>query len=284
MERNVLLRIHEMDNEFTPIEKKIAVYVSDNPDSIASLSIHELAQKSMTSDASVIRFCHSLGYSGYREFIVALSLDRGEKSGVKSDQSTDICPGDSIETILDNTFFNSEKALRDTRKLMNLGSINKAVDLLCKSKQIHFFGIGASGLVCLDAVQKFMRINKVCFAHTESYDQTTSAALMDKNDVGVLVTYSGRTRDIVDIYDILCNKKIPMIVITKLQKNGLISEADVVINVSSPEITMRSGAMGSRIAMLAVVDLLFSSVASKQYNKVSKYLIETHNVIESHKR
>ena len=26
MERNVLLRIHEMDNEFTPIEKKIAVY------------------------------------------------------------------------------------------------------------------------------------------------------------------------------------------------------------------------------------------------------------------
>ena len=41
---------------------------------------------------------------------------------------------------------------------------------------------------------------------------------------------------------------------------------------------MRSGAMGSRIAQLNMVDIIFSGVASIEYNNIKKYLDRTHKV------
>jgi DNA-binding MurR/RpiR family transcriptional regulator len=54
-----------------------------------------------------------------------------------------------------------------------------------------------------------------------------------------------------------------------------------VLFISTPEITMRSGAMGSRIAMLNIIDILFAGVASAEYNNVKIYLSKTHNILNS---
>jgi len=37
--------------------------------------------------------------------------------------------------------------------------------------------------------------------------------------------------------------------------------------------------MGSRIAMLTVIDILFAGVASAEYDDVKKYLTTTHNIL-----
>lgn len=281
---NVFLKMDSMKESFTPVERRIADYIIENPEKIPTMAIKELAIKSRTSDASVLRFCRTLGFNGYRNFIVSMSIAKAASAEKDGNLYTDIKPGDGLSTIKENVFYNTIKAVDDTSKILDSEQLQKAVDMMCRAEQIRFFGTGASGLVCMDALQKFMRIRKVCYAHTDSHDQFTAATLMNRHDVAVLMTYSGETRDILEVFEILKKKNVPIIIITKYQKSELTEHASAILNISSPEITMRSGAMGSRIAMLCVVDILFSAVASATYKEVKKYLIDTHNVIAEHKR
>ena len=107
---------------------------------------------------------------------------------------------------------------------------------------MHFFGIGASGLVCLDAVQKFRRIGVSSYAHTDFHDQLTSAALLGSKDACVLFTYSGKTKEIQLILKLLKAQNCKIIAVTKLRKTNLLKGADVYLNVLTREVTMRSGA------------------------------------------
>jgi len=139
--------------------------------------------------------------------------------------------------------------------------------------------MAASGLVCMDAELKFMRINKLCHAYTDSHAQRIAASLLGREDAAVFVSYSGQTREILEAADIALKTGASIIAITKSGKSDLAEKADIVINISSPEITIRSGAMGSRIAMLNVIDILFTGVASAEYNRVRRYLTRTLQVV-----
>lgn len=277
---NPLLKIKAIFNDFTPVEQKVAEFILENPSKVPAMSIKELAVASKSSDASVMRFCKALGFSGYRSFIVGLTLaiaDNEEDAGLY----TDIRPGDSVKSVIRNIFRNERQALTDTENILKTTEVEKAVAILGSSEAVHFFGIGASGLVCLDAVQKFRRIGVSSYAHTDFHDQLTSAALLGSKDACVLFTYSGKTKEIQLILKLLKAQNCKIIAVTKLRKTNLLKGADVYLNVLTREVTMRSGATGSRIAMLSLVDILLSCVLSTEYDKYEKKLLKTYEALHT---
>lgn len=277
---NPLLKIKAIFNDFTPVEQKVAEFILENPDKVPAMSIKELAVASKSSDASVMRFCKALGFSGYRSFIVGLTLaiaDNEEDTGLY----TDIRPGDSVKSVVRNIFRNERQALTDTENILKTTEVEKAVAILGSSEAVHFFGIGASGLVCLDAVQKFRRIGVSSYAHTDFHDQLTSAALLGSKDACVLFTYSGKTKEIQLILKLLKAQNCKIIAVTQLRKTNLLKGADVYLNVLTREVTMRSGATGSRIAMLSLVDILLSCVLSTEYDKYEKKLLKTYEALHT---
>ena len=277
---NPLLKIKAIFNDFTPVEQKVAEFILENPSKVPAMSIKELAVASKSSDASVMRFCKALGFSGYRSFIVGLTLaiaDNEEDAGLY----TDIRPGDSVKSVIRNIFRNERQALTDTENILKTTEVEKAVAILGSSEAVHFFGIGASGLVCLDAVQKFRRIGVSSYAHTDFHDQLTSAALLGSKDACVLFTYSGKTKEIQLILKRLKAQNCKIIAVTKLRKTNLLKGADVYLNVLTREVTMRSGATGSRISMLSLVDILLSCVLSTDYDKYDKKLLKTYEALHT---
>ena len=277
---NPLLKIKAIFNDFTPVEQKVAEFILENPSKVPAMSIKELAVASKSSDASVMRFCKALGFSGYRSFIVGLTLaiaDNEEDAGLY----TDIRPGDSVKSVVRNIFRNERQALTDTENILKTTEVEKAVAILGSSEAVHFFGIGASGLVCLDAVQKFRRIGVSSYAHTDFHDQLTSAALLGSKDACVLFTYSGKTKEIQLILKLLKAQNCKIIAVTQLRKTNLLKGADVYLNVLTREGTMRSGATSSRIAMLSIVDILLSCVLSTDYDKYEKKLLKTYEALHT---
>ena len=277
---NPLLKIKAIFNDFTPVEQKVAEFILENPSKVPAMSIKELAVASKSSDASVLRFCKALGFSGYRNFIVGLTLaiaDNEADTGLY----TDIRPGDSVKSVVRNIFRNERQALTDTENILKTTEVEKAVAILGSSEAVHFFGIGASGLVCLDAVQKFRRIGVSSYAHTDFHDQLTSAALLGSKDACVLFTYSGKTKEIQLILKLLKAQNCKIIAVTQLRKTNLLKGADVYLNVLTREVTMRSGATSSRIAMLSIVDILLSCVLSTDYDKYEKKLLKTYEALHT---
>jgi DNA-binding MurR/RpiR family transcriptional regulator len=133
----------------------------------------------------------------------------------------------------------------------------------------------------MDAQPKFMRINKMCHALTDGHSQLTAATLLQKGDVAVMISNSANTKELLEALDVAKSSGATIIAITRYNRSPLAEKADIVLFISTPEITIRSGAMGSRIAMLNVIDILFAGVASAEYKNVKKYLKKTHEILQS---
>src|SRR5690606_32307857 len=101
----------------------------------------------------------------------------------------------------------------------------------------------------------------------------------------IFISNSGATIEILDALEIAQKNKAKCIAITKYTKSELAEKADIVLSISTPEVTIRSGAMGSRIAMLTVIDILFAGVASAEYEHVKVHLKKTRNILnKKHRR
>ena len=267
------LRIKEAMQSLAPKERRVAGFILDFPEEVIGMSIDELAAACSTSTASVVRLCKSVGYSGYKEFCRVLGADlEGQKSAIVYEE---IHPGDSLEAIVSNVGKSDMKAIEATLSLIDLEQLGLAIDALCAATRVDFYGAGSSGLVAMDASNKFLRINKFTISHSDPHEQILSATSLRPGDVAVLFSYSGDTRDTIETCEIVKSTGATVVTVTRFGKNELSDMADIKLFTSSAESMIRSGAMGSRIGQLTMVDILYTAVSSRLYDQVKPYLDKT---------
>ena len=287
MERSVndiFIHIHGMQDSLPRACRQICAYILENPSQVLQLSVHDLAQRSGTSDATVIRLCRLVGFDGYRAFLISLSsaltsAERQQEGG----RFTDIQADAPMTSIIDNISRANQQSIRDTLKVRDAALLEAAVQRLARAEHIIFCGLGASGLVCMDAEQKLMRIGKNCRAYVDGHAQLTAAALMGPGDAAFLVSNSGETTDILDTLALLNENGVCTISLSRYGRNPLAEGSDIPLYISTPEIPFRSGAMGSRIAMLNVIDILFASLVSRSYTESKSRLTSTRHALDKKK-
>lgn len=267
------LRLKESYASLSPKEQLVASFILEYPSEVVNMSIEELAVSCNTSTSSVVRLCKSMGYSGYKELCRMLSTDLA--LGSQEITYTDVRPGDSLDSIVRNVCMSSMRAIENTMTMLEGEELGRAVDALCAARRIDFYGVGTSGTVALDAHNKFLRINKLSIASADPHVQILSATSLKPGDVAVLISYTGETRDILETHDIVRQTGATTITLTRYGKNSLSDKADIRLFSSSSETMTRSGATGSRIGQLTVVDVLYTAVASRLYDEVKPYLDKT---------
>lgn len=97
-----------------------------------------------------------------------------------------------------------------------------------------------------------------------------AAASLGKGDVAVLVSYTGQTPDMLETFKVLRQTGATTIAITRYGRNPISDGADIPLCVSSAETALRSGATGSRIAQLNVVDILYTAVSGRTYSQIKE--------------
>jgi DNA-binding MurR/RpiR family transcriptional regulator len=271
------MRLKEALDSFSPMEKQVARFIINFPADVAGMSIDELAQSCNTSVSSVVRLCKSANYGGYKDFLRTLSIDLAldQNKGVTYN---DIRPGDSVESIARSVCASHIKSIENTLSVLEIGELEKAVDAICAAERVDFYGIGTSGYAAMDAHNKFIRIGKISMSSFDSHQQILTASLLKKNDVALLISYSGNTKDILELADIIKHTPATLVSLTRCSRNELSRKADIRLYCSSSELSVRSGAMGSRISSLTIIDVLYTAAASSQYRKVKSFLDKTQLV------
>ena len=79
LDREVLEVIKEQYDHIFSAERKVADFVLQNPQKAVDSNVSELAKQSGVSDATVVRMCHHIGYTGYYQFRISLARDLGKK-------------------------------------------------------------------------------------------------------------------------------------------------------------------------------------------------------------
>jgi DNA-binding MurR/RpiR family transcriptional regulator len=258
-------------------EKKIAEYILDNPYEVVNCKVNELAEKTNSSGAAVIRLCKSLGLNGFQDLKVRIAGDLGkpEEPGYR-----DIEPDETAEMIVQKTLNNSIQSLRDSSEVINYEELKKAIDALLKAKNVHFFGIGASSIIAVDAQQKLLRINKSATAFSDAHLVATLIANAEPNDVVFSISFSGETIEVIEVTKLAKEQGIQTISLTKYGPSSVAALADINLYTSySKEAPFRSAATSSRLAQLFIIDILFLSMATEQYEETVKSIDKTREAI-----
>jgi RpiR family carbohydrate utilization transcriptional regulator len=223
--------------------------------------VSELADRSHVSKPTVVRFCRSVGYDGLSDFKLKLAgtVNEGVPFIHRSVDADDKI-GDVMVKVIDNTVAAFLKYRNDASTM----AIEKAVVALVQAyqagRQIQFFGVGNSGIVAQDAQHKFFRLGVNTTAYSDGHMQVMSASVLKAGDCVVVVSNSGRTRDLMDACDIARKNGAITIVITA-SGSPLASAGHIHLSADHPEGYDKYSPMVSRLLHLMIVDILATAVA-----------------------
>lgn len=257
----MLDRIQAALPSLAPAEQRVAKLVLSDPRSFAQQPISELADRAHVSKPTVVRFCRSVGYDGLSDFKLKLagSVSEGvpfiHRSVDADDKTSDI-----MVKVIDNTV----AAFLKYRNDASASAIEKAATTLVqaykKGKRIEFFGVGNSGVVAQDAQHKFFRLGMNTIAYSDGHMQVMSASMLGPGDCVVVISNSGRTRDLMDACDIARKNGATTIVITA-SGSPLAASGHIHLAADHPEGYDRYSPMVSRLLHLMIIDILATCVA-----------------------
>lgn len=273
----MLDRIKASLPSLAPAEQRVGRLVLADPRAFASLPITELANRSHVSKPTVVRFCRSVGYDGLSDFKLKLAGSVSEgvpfiHRSVDADDKT----SDVLVKVIDNTV----AAFLKYRNDASTSALEKAEQALLATyhagKRIEFFGVGNSGIVAQDAQHKFFRLGITSIAYSDGHMQVMSASLLGPGDCVVVISNSGRTRDLMDACDIARKNGATTIVIT-VTGSPLAAAGHIHLAADHPEGYDRYSPMVSRLLHLMIIDILATCVALRIGPKLQPLLQEMKN-------
>lgn len=277
----LLDRIKASLPSLAPAEQRVGRLVLADPRAFANLPITELAVRSHVSKPTIVRFCRSVGYDGLTDFKLKLAGNVSEgvpfvHRSVDADDKT----ADVVVKVIDNTV----AAFLKYRNDASSAAFQKATDALeatyKKGKRIEFFGVGNSGIVAQDAQHKFFRLGVTSIAYSDGHMQVMSASLLGPGDCVVVISNSGRTRDLMDAADIARKNGATTIVITATGSplaNIAKQAGNIHLAADHPEGYDRYSPMVSRLLHLMIIDILATCLALRIGSKLQPLLKEMKN-------
>ena len=265
-----ILKVNSRYNLLTKAERKVADYVLQNPKKVLFMSITDLADACGVGDTSVFRFCKTLHLQGYQEFKMQLSLSMG--SGWDEDDSKSVTVGkvnqtDTLDTLAQKVRQINMNALNETYNLLNLEDVSRAVDTLLQAEKICFYGVGSSLITAMDAMNKFMRITPNVSCVADSHMQAMAASLMSPQDVAVIISYSGSTKDSIQVVQAAKKAGAKIITITRFAKSPLTSYSDLTMLCGSNEGPLQGGSTSAKVSQLFLLDLLYMEYYRRTFER-----------------
>lgn len=258
MKYNLMDSITEQYHSFPRSGKKLADYIFANRGDAQYLSISDLSEKSGVSEASITRFCRSLGLSGYNAFKLALARservsDLGEPMGTPEGISSE----DSLGSIFQKLHASNILSLTETLNLLDEAAVEQAADLLSKADRIYCFGQGGSMVMAMEAWARFSTATSRFIHIQDSHMQSINISLSTDRDVILFFSYSGSTKDMEDIMTIAKQRNIPVILVTHFPRSRAAEFADIILLCGYNESPLQSGSVAAKVGQLFLIECLF---------------------------
>ncbi|OMF26302.1 transcriptional regulator [Paenibacillus sp. FSL H8-0548] len=263
---NIFTTIHSKYNNLTNAEVKVANYVLDNAKDVVYMSITDLADVCDVGESSIFRFCKALSYKGYQDFKIALAHSITVENEIP--QLTDkILMNDTMDQVTSKVLASNISALNETFNLIDHDKMDQAIDYFVQAERVIFFGVGSSLMTAMEAKNKFMRITNKTECTIDSHLQMMSAALMTNRDVAVIISYSGSTKDTIEVAKKAKECGAAVISITRFVKSPLTSYSDLTLLCGANEGPLQGGSLSAKISQLYLLDVLYVEYFKRTYQE-----------------
>lgn len=260
-------RLHEKTN-FTNVEINIAEYLLENQDHIKNQSAHYIANQLYTSPSMITRFCQKIGYQGFNDFKEAYLQ---EIAYLKSHFDT-IDPNypfkynDKNIVVANKIGSLYHEIIDDTLVLLDHDSLQNAINALKQSQVIYLYSAGVQADLAKTFKDKMLKIGKNVVVETRMNEIFYRALFADKNDLFIIISYSGEVESLLRGVEKLKERNIPIIAITSYGKNSLSKLASHILYVASKEKLVNNlGSFSMNLATLLLLDILYVNIFNDDF-------------------
>ena len=276
----LVLKMQALYDRLNAAEKKVIRYVIDHPEEVVSLSVSDLADKSGSSEATVVRACRSVGMKGYQD--LKLSLIQNIVTPLQSIHE-EIGETDSASAVLDKIFQSTIHTLKYTRDVIDITAVERAAGLIMQARRIAVFGLGNSHAIALDAQHKFLRLGLDVTAFADSHLQSISSAFLGTGDVVLAISHSGSSRDVIEAASVARENGAKVISISNIGTSPLTKVSDVSLCTASNETKYRVVAVASRHAAMVIIDVIYTLIAMRKGEQAVKGFKRVEVALENKK-
>lgn len=266
-----------------PSERKVADYILSYQGKAGELLIEELAREAKVSQPTVVRFAKAVGYKSFREFKYAMMQEemrertegREEEIGLYGFR---LSSKDRLEEIPGKIVTTSIQMLEETLKSIRKKEFERAVDAILAADNIVIYGVENSLCTVNDLLTKLTYLGLNCRTYTDYYLQNVSAGNLTKKDLAIGVSYSGYSRNTVEVMRAAKKAGARTLVLTNFENALIAKYADILLCASHRQF-FYGDTIFSRISQLALVDMLYAGALNRNYPVLSKKLKKTNEIV-----
>lgn len=263
--------------DFTCAEKAIVDFILKDPYSTISLSVEELANATFSSPSCVVRLAKKLGMKGYSDFKIKLATELNvllvddKRIEVNMPVEKDLKINE-IPKLLHNLYF---QTITDIHNSLDYKKITEVVEQIHKSDSVTMFGVGPSMLAIQDFIYKASHLRLPIYSNSLNGFENVHYFSKSQKPLTIVVSNNAtgnRVRNWV-FENKKCN--IPVVLITGNIKSPLTKICDHVIILHHGENRINKlGSFASRISALYVLDIIYTMLFMKEYDKNTELLSE----------
>ncbi|MBR5913692.1 MAG: MurR/RpiR family transcriptional regulator [Selenomonadaceae bacterium] len=214
-----LLRKLQDKSFLSDSEMVIAKYLIENYREVSNLSTRELASRTYSSSAAIVRFSQKLGFKGYSDFRINFLLEimkHGEEV-----QAQLISEQDNLETIMRKVREINIDAINKAYDMLNPALLARTLKLFEKATYIDFYVMDRYMNFANEIAETFVLAGKFSSIHNSMPVQYLQAYKTPKRHLGFFISPRGENRLQIDIAKLLKRQSVPTILITASEDSSL---------------------------------------------------------------
>ena len=196
----------------------------------------ELAKASHSSEATVTRLCHKLGYANYRKFQLELARDVLEQQETEARKRP---PNDPLHQALLDLQNNRQEEVQATIQALNLVQLRKVLP------------------VAMDASLKLGSLGKRCMISPVPEKARSFASALTPKDALLLISSAGRCEALETAARAAKKNGTPVILITCDKRSALAGHASYTLLASNRIQRIASDMLPSQLSAALVVEVLY---------------------------
>lgn len=236
-------------------ERRIADCILADVKRASMCTSAELARLSSSSEATITRLCHKLGFENYRKFQLALARDAMEQQEAQRMRDEG---QDELHQALLNILANREEELRATIQAIDTRQLRRVLSLLRSCEVIEVVSEGRSLPVALDASIRFGHLGKRCVASALHEKTLAFAQTLTPKDLLMAFSTSGRDAGLEEVISAAKTRGAPVLLITCDSHSPLAHLSDYVMTASNREQRLIEGShAASLLSPNILVEVLY---------------------------
>ena len=279
---NVYYRLKYLEN-LTNTEKVIKEYILLHMKKVSHLSQEELSNEVHCSTSAISRLVKKLEYSNYKEFQIQLIKDLSEDLHKKAaiDYNFPFHKHNTQFEISKNIANLYTDAVTNTLSLIDVEQLHKSVKLLYNARFIDIYAVTNNVQLALNFQDKMQTIGRYVNVSIISQTQRYMALASNNDHAAIIISYTGKTPEMIEIAKILKKQNTPFIYIGSPKESMINHLSTYQLYVTDREDTnIKISYFASHIASQYILDCLFGCIFKIDFENNMDYHLNSYNLLD----